>query len=72
MQAVADACNGLEGDLVGTFYPQISMGPVEEDQLIADHFLCKYGDRFLNACGVYRNWPMGRGIFYNEAKTFLV
>ena len=30
------------------------------------------GDRFLEACGVNRDWPSGRGIFHNDAKTFLV
>ena len=30
------------------------------------------GDRFLEACGLNRNWPKGRGIFHNDAKTFLV
>ena len=40
--------------------------------MIADHFLFKEGDRFLDACGLNRDWPSGRGIFHNDAKTFLV
>jgi creatine kinase/arginine kinase len=40
--------------------------------LIADHFLFKQGDRFLEACGLNRDWPEGRGIFHNDNKTFLV
>ena len=40
--------------------------------MIADHFLFKEGDRFLDACGLNRDWPEGRGIFHNNAKTFLV
>lgn len=40
--------------------------------MIEDHFLFKEGDRFLEACGVNRNWPDNRGIFHNDAKTFLV
>lgn len=32
----------------------------------------KEGDRFLEACGLNRNWPKGRGIFHNDDKTFLV
>jgi arginine kinase len=39
---------------------------------VADHFLFKEGDRFLQACGLNRDWPEGRGIFHNEEKTFLV
>ena len=30
------------------------------------------GDRFLEACGLNRDWPRGRGIFHNDSKTFLV
>ena len=30
------------------------------------------GDRFLEACGLNRDWPRGRGIFHNNEKTFLV
>ena len=30
------------------------------------------GDRFLQACNLNRDWPSGRGIFHNDAKTFLV
>ena len=40
--------------------------------MIADHFLFKEGDRFLEACGVNRNWPDNRGIYHNDDKTFLV
>jgi len=72
MQAVVDACNGFEGDLAGTFYPLDGMSEQVQNQLIADHFLFKEGDRFLEACGLNRNWPKGRGIFHNDAKTFLV
>ena len=48
------------------------MSKAQSDQLTADHFLFKEGDRFLDACGLNRDWPAGRGIFHNEAKTFLV
>jgi hypothetical protein len=27
---------------------------------------------FLKCAGGYNNWPTGRGIFFNEEKTFLV
>ena len=30
------------------------------------------GDRFLEACGLNRDWPSGRGIFHNDDKSFLV
>lgn len=31
----------------------------------------KEGDRFLEACNLNRNWPNNRGIYHNDAKTFL-
>lgn len=36
------------------------------------YFYNREGDRFLDACGLNRDWPSGRGIFHNDAKTFLV
>merc|ERR1712180_243643 len=30
------------------------------------------GDRNLQVAGMERDWPEGRGIFHNEAKTFLL
>merc|ERR1712147_366642 len=47
------------------------MDKATQDQLINDHFLFKEGDRFLEACGLNRDWPSGRGIFHNNEKTFL-
>jgi arginine kinase len=34
--------------------------------------LFKEGDRFLQAANACRYWPSGRGIYHNDAKTFLV
>lgn len=50
----------------------IKMDKITQQQLIDDHFLFKEGDRFLEAANSNRFWPVGRGIFYNDAKTFLV
>merc|ERR1719309_700736 len=41
-------------------------------QLVDDHFLFVSGDRNLQVAGMERDWPEGRGIFHNEAKTFLL
>jgi len=72
MEKVVEACKTFEGDLKGTFYSLASMSAADQKQLIEDHFLFKEGDRFLEACGLNRDWPSGRGIFHNDAKTFLV
>ncbi len=72
MDKVVQACNTFEGDLKGTFYPLEGMKKDVQKQLIDDHFLFKEGDRFLEACNLNRDWPSGRGIFHNDAKSFLV
>ena len=48
------------------------MSDADRKQLIADHFLFKGGDKYLESCGLERDWPEARGIFHNDAKTFLV
>ena len=48
------------------------MTEVQRKALIDDHFLFKEGDRFLEAVGLNRDWPNGRGIFHNNEKTFFV
>lgn len=72
MTKVVEACKSFEGDLAGTFYPLEGMSPEDQKQLIEDHFLFKEGDRFLAACNLNRDWPSGRGIYHNDAKTFLI
>ena len=72
MNKVVEACGKFEGELKGKFYPLEGMSKKDQEQLINDHFLFKEGDRFLEACGLNRNWPDGRGIFRYDAKTFLL
>ena len=62
----------FEGDLQGKFYPLENMKKEYQHQLIANHFLFKEGSKTHEACGLNRDWPSGRGIFHNDAKTFLV
>ncbi len=69
---VSQALNNLNGELSGRYYPLQGLSDNDRDQLIKDHFLFKQGDRFLEAAGLNRNWPEGRGIFHNDDKTFLV
>uniref|UniRef100_A0AC35TV52 Arginine kinase n=1 Tax=Rhabditophanes sp. KR3021 TaxID=114890 RepID=A0AC35TV52_9BILA len=61
-----------DADLAGTYYPLLGMTKEVQNQLIADHFLFKEGDRFLQAANACRYWPKGRGIYHNKNKTFLV
>jgi len=61
----------LTGDLEGKYYPLTGMEEAVRQKLVDDHFLFMSGDKNLKAAGMERDWPEGRGIFHNEAKTFL-
>merc|ERR1719365_263923 len=67
-----NALSKLTGDLAGTYYPLTGMDEKVRQQLVDDHFLFMSGDRNLIVAGMERDWPEGRGIFHNEAKTFLL
>ncbi|MEA2018598.1 MAG: phosphagen kinase [Campylobacterota bacterium] len=69
---VSDTLSSLADNLSGKYYPLNGMSKEISEQLIEDHFLFKAGDRFLETTGLNRNWPMGRGIYHNNDKTFLV
>jgi creatine kinase len=69
---VKAAFDSFTGELAGKYYPLTGMSKEVQQQLIDDHFLFKEGDRFLQAANASRYWPTGRGIFHNDAKTFLV
>jgi len=69
---VTGALAKFTGDLKGKYYSLGGMTDAERKQLIADHFLFKGGDKYLESCGLEREWPDSRGIFHNDAKTFLV
>merc|ERR1711945_71540 len=62
----------LKGELAGKYYPLLGMEEATRQQLVDDHFLFISGDKNLIAAGMERDWPEGRGIFHNAAKTFLV
>ena len=40
--------------------------------MIDDHYLFKEADSYLARNGINRDWPSGRGIFYNDDMTFMV
>merc|ERR1712012_1542726 len=62
----------MEGDLAGSYYPLTGMDEKVRQQLVDDHFLFMSGDPNLKVAGMERDWPEGRGIFHNDAKTFLM
>eukprot|EP00055_Hartaetosiga_balthica_P007740 m.27106 g.27106 ORF g.27106 m.27106 type:complete len:568 (-) comp5913_c0_seq1:103-1806(-) len=69
---LVDALSKVDGDLEGKYYSLGNMSEEDRKQLVADHFLFKKGDRFLQSAGANRDWPESRGIFHNNEKTFLV
>merc|ERR1712241_1144424 len=71
-QVVAKGFAKMTGDLAGTYYPLTGMDEKVRQQLVDDHFLFVSGDRNLTVAGMERDWPEGRGIYHNDAKTFLI
>lgn len=71
-ERVIAAVNTLSGELAGDYFPLSGMTEETRNRLVEDHFLFKAGDRFLDAAGLNRDWPDGRGIFHNYEKTFLI
>ncbi|XP_012692007.1 creatine kinase U-type, mitochondrial-like [Clupea harengus] len=72
-RVVADALNGLKGELLGQYFSLTSMTDKEQQQLIDDHFLFdKPISPLLTCAGMARDWPDARGIWHNHQKTFLV
>ena len=69
---VVSALESFTGELKGKYYSLATMSDSDRKKLIADHFLFKGGDKYLESCGLEREWPEARGIFHNNAKTFLV
>ena len=52
----------LEDDLAGEYYPLTGMDEAVRQQLVDDHFLFMSEDRNLQAAGMKRDWPGGRGM----------
>ncbi|RUS70587.1 hypothetical protein EGW08_021648 [Elysia chlorotica] len=71
-QKTVEALKKLDGELKGTYHPLTGMSKDTQKQLTEDHFLFNDSDRFLRAAGGYNDWPTGRGIYFNDNKTFLV
>merc|ERR1712072_1617468 len=72
-EIVSSALNRLTGEFQGNYFPLKGMTEEEQEQHIADHFLFdKPVSPLLTCAGMARDWPDGRGIWFNKAKNFLV
>lgn len=69
---VSRAVLNFTGELSGDYYSLKAMASDEKKRLVKEHLLFKEGDRFLDAAGLNRDWPDGRGIFFNKTRSFLV
>ncbi|XP_069129332.1 arginine kinase-like isoform X2 [Argopecten irradians] len=67
-----EALQAFSGELEGTYYPLSEMSSTKQKELTEEHYLFLQENRFLGDAHVYDEWPVGRGIFYNPDKTFLV
>ncbi|XP_046582727.1 arginine kinase-like [Haliotis rubra] len=60
------------GDLAGTYHSLETMSQEEQQDLIQNHYMFRVEDSLLGAASIFNDWPSGRGIFFNNDKTFLV
>jgi len=70
---IREACNTMTGDLAGTYQSLCDMSNDERNALIEEHILFNDADdKYLRAAQGYQDWPIGRGVFMNKAKNFIV
>jgi creatine kinase len=70
---IVEACKTLTGDLSGTYYPLKDLTDEQHEEKIKEHIMFdKPTSPLLNSSRMARDWPDGRGIFHNEAKTMIV
>ena len=63
----------LDGELAGTYKSLTDMSYAERDALIEEHILYNDADdKYLRSAGGYNDWPIGRGVFMNKNKNFIV
>ena len=60
-----------DSDLAGEFFLHTDISDAKRQELIDDHFLFRGKDRMQAASGYHEHWPHGRGVYLNQAKTFI-
>ncbi|MCD6581986.1 MAG: hypothetical protein J7K90_09315 [Desulfuromusa sp.] len=60
-----------DSDLAGEFFLHTDISDAKRQELIDDHFLFRGKDRMQAASGYHEHWPYGRGVYLNQAKTFI-
>ncbi|MFH1154578.1 MAG: phosphagen kinase [Pseudomonadota bacterium] len=62
----------LTHDLGGTYTPLEELQGIQRQHLAGEHLLFSKGDRFQEAAGINRDWPLARGIFVSRDLRFAV
>ncbi|KAH9488791.1 hypothetical protein Btru_058790, partial [Bulinus truncatus] len=65
------ALTELRGELRGNYFPLTSVNIEMRQTLLSKDLMPTDTNRFLEAAGAYRQWPEGRGVYFNEAMTFV-
>ncbi|MDX2494967.1 MAG: phosphagen kinase [Desulfuromusa sp.] len=60
-----------DSGLAGEFFLHTNISDAKRQALIDDHFLFRGKDRMQAASGYHEHWPHGRGVYLNQAKTFI-
>jgi creatine kinase/arginine kinase len=71
-EKVSSILTALSKEFRGKYYPLSDMNEKDRKMLVDSHVLFKQGDRFLEAAGLNRDWPSGRGIYLNDDHSFIV
>ena len=71
-KTVRPVLESLTGDLSGVYLSVSGMTKSEQSKLVSEHLMFDVCDSYLQDAGACQHWPAGRGIFLNEARTFVV
>ncbi|KAH8366085.1 hypothetical protein KR093_008888, partial [Drosophila rubida] len=69
---VCRAFDRLCGDFSGKYFPICGMKDKVKNKLVCDRLLFRDDDPFLEQAQAFRFWPLGRGLFMNRYRSFLV
>jgi arginine kinase len=72
MRKIMTVTKCMSGDFKGKFYPLEGMDKDVKKMLIDGGIVFLENNQLLKSANATRFWPTGRGVFVNEAKTFVV
>jgi protein-arginine kinase len=69
---ILDALENLPAPLEGRYYPMGELNPGQIRDKVLSNRAFAPGDRFQEAAGILRDFPLSRGIYTSEDKKFMV